>query len=523
VATEHSRGREAGYERFFGFGEAPFTLAPNTRFLFESGPCGAALRQVAYALARREPLVVVTGEIGSGKTLLCRTVLERVERKTFVSIVNDPQLERDELLKQMLQDFGVIAKDRMKLTPSRHDLVDALQEFLLSLASLQAHAVLVIDEAQHLQPDVLEQVRLISNMHDEGGTLLQIILAGQPDLDVLLSRPELLQLKQRVSRYVRLEPLGASEVAQYIEHRLKIARDGYRGLHSPDLQEPARTVTGPEEQDRVNGGVTFTPEAIDAVARFSKGLPRVVNLLCDRALESAYAHQVRTVDASLIQTAAGALQLAAPADLSAPGEPLEQPTHVVPATFDRPASIAAAPSSRSILIPVAAVSVAAVAVAIWFGGRAIITGPGAEPPSRTAAPPVAAPPTAPRSSVPPSANAAANPASARGSQTASPGNVASGSTPANPVRAAAEPAADGFEIVVASFRTNSRAAAVADDVTALGLPVRRRIANGWQQVLAGPFASRVKAQDAQERLDRAGLSGTQIVPVARPGEAATPQ
>ena len=213
------------YEQFFGLGEPPFGLAPNPRFLFESASHAAALAQVAYAIERREPLVVITGEIGTGKTLLCRTVLQRIERKTFVSVINNPLLERDDLLKQLLQDFGVISKDRTKLTAlSRHDLVHALEDFLTSLIALQAHAVVVIDEAQHIQPDVLEQIRLLSNIDDERGTMLQIILVGQADLEAILSRPELRQFQQRVSRRLRLEPLSADELRLYVEHRLAVGR-----------------------------------------------------------------------------------------------------------------------------------------------------------------------------------------------------------------------------------------------------------------------------------------------------------
>ena len=130
------------YEPFFGLREAPFGLAPDTRFLFASASHSSALAQVGYALERREPLVVITGEIGTGKTLLCRTVLQQLRRKTFLSVINDPLLERDDLLKQLLEDFGVISKDRTKLTEaSRHDLVRTLHEFLRSLAPIQAHAV----------------------------------------------------------------------------------------------------------------------------------------------------------------------------------------------------------------------------------------------------------------------------------------------------------------------------------------------------------------------------------------------
>ena len=231
--------------------EAPFSLAPDPRFLFASASHSAALAQVAYALERREPLVVITGEIGTGKTLLCRTVLQRLRRKTFLSVINDPLLERDDLLKQMLQDFGVIAKDRTRLTEtSRHELIETLQAFLRSLAPIQAHAVVIIDEAQHLRPDVLEQIRLLSNIDDERGTLLQIILVGQTDLEPLLARPELRQLQQRVSRRLRLEPLNRGEVEQYIQHRLARARDGKRPAQLPGATELAQELAAWDEDQR---------------------------------------------------------------------------------------------------------------------------------------------------------------------------------------------------------------------------------------------------------------------------------
>src|SRR5580693_716891 len=130
MATVGHPERGEGYERFFGLNETPFSLAPNPRFLFESASHAAALAQVTYALERREPLVVITGEIGTGKTLLCRTVLQRLPFKTFLSVIEDPLLECDDLLKQLLQDFGVISKDRTKLAEtSRHELVQALRAF----------------------------------------------------------------------------------------------------------------------------------------------------------------------------------------------------------------------------------------------------------------------------------------------------------------------------------------------------------------------------------------------------------
>ena len=305
VATAGQPERVERYEPFFGLNEAPFSLAPDPRFLFASASHSAALAQVAYALERREPLVVITGEIGTGKTLLCRAVLQRLQRKTFLSVINDPLLERDDLLKQLLQDFGVISKDRTKLTEaSRHELIQTLHAFLRSLGPIQAHAVVIIDEAQHLQPDVLEQIRLLSNIDDERGTLLQIILVGQTELEPLLSRPELRQLQQRVSRRFRLEPLNRDEVKQYITHRLALARE-----RKPPSQLPGATELAQELADwtGTNAAVEFTPDAIQAVSQLSGGLPRVINLLCDRSLEEAYASRLRIIDRPLIHTAARAL------------------------------------------------------------------------------------------------------------------------------------------------------------------------------------------------------------------------
>ena len=140
MGHDTSSERPNSYERFFGFHQAPFSLAPDPRFWFQSASHAAALSQITYALERREPVVVVTGEIGTGKTLLCRTILERLERKTFLSIVNDPLLERDDLLKQMLQDFGVLSKDRTVVTETnRHDLIRALEEFLSNPAFTLNH------------------------------------------------------------------------------------------------------------------------------------------------------------------------------------------------------------------------------------------------------------------------------------------------------------------------------------------------------------------------------------------------
>jgi len=546
-----------GYEQFFGLTDAPFSLAPNPRYLFESASHAAALEQLAYAIHRREPLIVMTGEIGIGKTLMCRTVLGRLDRKTFVSVINNPLLNQDDLLKQMLQDFGIISADRSVVTSaSRHDLAHALEDFLSSLSALNAHAVVIIDEAQHLQPDVLEQIRLLSNVDEPRGTMLQIVLAGQQDLESLLARPEMRQFQQRVSRRIRLEPLREEELRSYIDHRLAVSRAA--GSRMPGADELARAL-GDWESEK--GGATFTPDAVHAIWRRSSGIPRVVNLLCDRALEAAFGRQLRTIDASLIETAATALDLKAePAPHVAPAaEHVDAPAPPIPETvIAKPIAVRApepveisrtldvdlappalldSPPPRSqrtnILAAVLAVVVVAAGV-YWYMTR--VPEPAAKVPPATAAAPKAAPVATPSAATPPAGAPAGSapavtpvvpPAPPAGAASAKPETApapAAGSTPAagasapaTAPAAAASPAGhtQSFEIVVASFRTEPRAAAVAAQVTDAGLKVRRREVGGWLQVLAGPFASREEADAAHQRLEQVGLSGSQVISIER--------
>jgi len=577
-----------GYEQFFGLHDPPFSLAPNPRYLFESASHAAALQQLAYAIERREPVIVMTGEIGIGKTMLCRTVLERFDRRTFVSVINNPLLGPDDLLRQMLQDFGVVSRDRATIPgTSRHDLIHALEDFLASLIALEAHAVVLIDEAQHLQPEVLEQIRLLSNVSAPSGTMLQIILVGQLDLESLLTRPELRQFQQRVSRRIRLAPLGEYELHAYIDHRLAIGRSA--GSRMPGAGELARALDDWAAGDRE--GVTFTPDAVQAIWRWSGGLPRLVNLLCDRGLEAAYTQQLHRVDGALVEAAATALDLrtasapvagavearaaeagepgtiapedTAPKD-SAPEDtapPTVAPESLAPAPValeafapeavapprrradDRdleaylseppissaelraPSSsllvepdlalVEAAPAASSSrkygMIGLLAILVAA-AFAVWFASRAPVT---AVPPVRSApaAPPASTAAPAAVPSTPPPAEPAAAPAPAPA--TAAPATAAPARAAGDSASATRKPTGTAFEILVASFRTEARAAAVEEQVRAAGLPVRRRVAVEWQQVIVGPFASREGADAARQRLDAAGLTGTQIVSVER--------
>jgi len=223
---------------------------------------------------------------------------------TFVSLILDPCVTAEELLAQVLSDFGVLDRDarspRRVVPAPLHQLIVVLQRFLTSLAPLNGRAVVIIDEAQHLHPVLLEQLRLWSNLDGDGPPLLQVVLSGQPELDALLGRPELRQVRQRVTRRCELTGLERDEVAEYIDHRLTVAR----GPENHEAPGPAGVLTQGEFWR-----VRLSPSAIRTVAALSNGVPRVVNLLADRALEVGCERQARTIDPRIVREAARRLNL----------------------------------------------------------------------------------------------------------------------------------------------------------------------------------------------------------------------
>ena len=294
----------AAYETYYGLAEPPFSLSPTPRFAFRSASYAIALDEVRRALDRREGFIVITGEVGTGKSTLCRAAMQETGSNTFVSLILDPCVTAEELLAQVLSDFGVLDRDARsprRVAPAPlHQLIVVLQRFLTSLAPLGGRAVIIIDEAQHLHPVLLEQLRLWSNFATDGPPLLQIVLSGQPELDVLLGRPEMRQVRQRVSRRCVLTNLERDEVEEYIHHRLAVAR----GPETHGGPGPAGVLT--------QGGfwrVRFSPSAARTVAAISQGVPRLVNLLADRALEVGCARQARTIDAPIVREAARRLNL----------------------------------------------------------------------------------------------------------------------------------------------------------------------------------------------------------------------
>jgi general secretion pathway protein A len=275
------------YEDYYGFAEKPFSLTPDPRYLYRSPSHASALELLQYAIRRREGFVVVTGDIGTGKTTLCRALLEQIDRTTYTALVLNPFLSEDDLLRRVLQDFGVATRDELRsgrlAGACKETLIDLLYDFLLGLVAERATAVLIIDEAQNLPPQVLEQIRILSNLETDKDKLLQIILVGQLNLRQILRAPEMRQLDQRVSIRYQLTPLDQGGVTAYVIHRLAIAGG--------------------------TAGVSFSTPALKTVYRLSEGIPRLINLICDRALLAGFSLRTNRITPELVARAAGSLDL----------------------------------------------------------------------------------------------------------------------------------------------------------------------------------------------------------------------
>ena len=263
------------YTSFFGLNEKPFSITPDPRYLFMSERHGEALAHLVYGVTESGGFIQLTGEVGTGKTTLCRTLLlNRMPSNADVAVVLNPQLSALEFLEAICEELGVAVPEPRG---SIKALIDTLNRYLLNAHSQGRRTILVVDEAQNLAPDVLEEVRLLTNLETAKQKLLQIILIGQPELRELLARTDLRQLAQRITARYHLEPLSAEETNLYIEHRLKVA-----GAL----------------------GEVFDASAKREVFRLSQGVPRLVNVICDRALLGAYSLGSRRVNRGLIRSAA---------------------------------------------------------------------------------------------------------------------------------------------------------------------------------------------------------------------------
>ncbi|MFQ5904185.1 MAG: ExeA family protein, partial [Candidatus Binatia bacterium] len=253
------------YEEFYSLKEKPFNLTPDPRFFFLSENHRGAFEHLLYGIKEREGFILITGEVGAGKTTLCRVLLNKIESNaTDTALILNPMFSGQELLQCILSDFGIQSK-----ATTKKELLDDLNRFLLSQQAVSRNSVLIIDEAQNLPLPVLEEIRILSNLETEKEKLLQIILMGQVELKEKLSLPRLRQLNQRISIRYHLQPLGREEVPRYIQHRLTVAGS--------------------------SGDVHFTSGALREIYYYSQGIPRLINLASDRALLAGYAEQSREI------------------------------------------------------------------------------------------------------------------------------------------------------------------------------------------------------------------------------------
>jgi len=264
------------YQLFYGLREKPFVLTPDPQFLFLSESHRTAIESLLYGIQQKEGFMVITGDIGTGKTTICRAFLERLDKNVKTAVIFNSFLTEEELLESILHDFGFSSKGRTK-----KERINALNKILIYFLSHGKNAVLIIDEAQNLSIPVLEQIRMLSNLETEKEKLLQIILVGQLELDQKLRSTELKQLNQRIAVRHYLLPLTQTETESYIYQRLMVA--GSRG------------------------SITFSRSAVHEIYKFSKGAPRLINLLCDRALLAGFIQQTHYFDKGIVKLAKDSL------------------------------------------------------------------------------------------------------------------------------------------------------------------------------------------------------------------------
>lgn len=260
------------YEKYYGFTSKPFNMTPDSDYFFASSKHEEALNRLLFAISERNGFAVITGEIGSGKTTVCRTLLSKLDPTTKVALVLNTHLNKKELLTTMLDDLGIEYR-----STSKTHLLSALNKFLIEQTSRDVNVVLIIDEAQNLTPSVLEEVRMLSNLETEKEKLVQIILIGQPELRQKLLHPKLEQFSQRIVLYYHLEPLDRGETEAYIKFRLKKS-----GNDTADI---------------------FSWDAIEEIYRYSNGIPRLINLACHNALISGLVYETKEISSEIARDA----------------------------------------------------------------------------------------------------------------------------------------------------------------------------------------------------------------------------
>ena len=449
------------YEKFYGLKENPFSLTPDPEFIFLNKNYQAAFDQVLYAIRRREGFTVITGDVGTGKTTLCWALLGRLADELQTALVLNPMLSAEDMLRAILQDFGIKRRhihssDGPPPEPapegsgwmqglSRKELIDELNYFLLRRAEEDAFCILIIDEAQDLSLDVLEQLRLLSNLETSKKKLLQIIFVGQIEFTQKLKSNELRSLNQRISIRYELKPLSPEETVLYIAHRLRIAKA------SPNLD--------------------FTRGALNEVYKYSRGCPRLVNLVCDRALLAGYAERAWTITGRMVRDAVRRLR----------GKESAQPEP---------------PKWKRLVPALAAVLILVISLVIFSAMRnmaPVVSRRPAPAPSRvveSATEPVT--PTSPDASPAPVKDPAPSPVLSPAAR------ETSGSATQARAEIAAD-SADSYSVQVHSLREKTKADEAVRELETLGFKAYTRVqtqgANKrWYAVMAGPFG----LQDAQK-------------------------
>lgn len=261
------------YRHFFGFQKYPFCNTPDTEFFFESESHIEALASLVYAINERKGFATITGEIGSGKTIVSRKLINNLNTDVEVGLIPNTCIREDNFLKVICEEFHLPTKDCAEA-----ELLSSLNDFLLESLRNNKNIVLIIDEAQNLSIPTLEKIRMLSNLETEKEKLLQIILLGQSELKDLLNTPETEQIRQRIHVWFHLKALNENEVRHYIDYRLKIAGNKL--------------------------GVIFSEEALNKIYAYSKGIPRIVNTICDNSLLIAFVRGIKTVDKSILEEVA---------------------------------------------------------------------------------------------------------------------------------------------------------------------------------------------------------------------------
>ncbi|MHB1948154.1 MAG: ExeA family protein [Gammaproteobacteria bacterium] len=265
------------YCDYYELKDNPFNVTADPDFFFSSKYHTEAMHQLLFGIEQRKGIMVITGEIGTGKTTLCRKLLQQANKKTRFALLLNPNFSELELLQLILRDFGIRTREQNKIA-----LFNKLNHFLLKESKKGYNVVIVIDEAQNLGTDQLEQIRLLSNLETAKHKLLQVILMGQPELDHKLRLPELRQLRQRIAVYYHIFPLERKDIRNYIYHRLSKVMKNHNSMRN----------------------VFFTEEAIDALFFHSQGTPRMINLFCDRALLAGYAADTFSINKNIIDNCA---------------------------------------------------------------------------------------------------------------------------------------------------------------------------------------------------------------------------